>query len=120
MREINNNNVDIGKIPNIKIEKADSHDAQLNDAQMPDDLLEQNVGDFSNPSAEALGRSQVCKADNLKSDVDFAKANPDAVELSDKLFDMALKKLQSEGDPQAYEKACAISTSEDAKALFSK
>ena len=74
--------------------------------------------DFSNPT-EVLGRSQVNKPDNIKEDVAFGIANPNAINNSDKLFEIAYKSLQSKGDPEAYEKACAISTSKDARELLS-
>jgi len=117
MREINsnNNNIDIAKAQNANLKQDKGCQCEQTTC---DDANDDCVKDFSNPTAEALGRSQVSKADNLKSDVDYAVANPGAIERSDKLFEMALKSLEAEGDPHAYEKACAIATSDDAKALL--
>lgn len=117
MREIKNN-VEVGKIPKADFKKEKCEEAE------PQFCGESNnespkVKDFSNPT-EALGRSQVNKADNLKTDIAFCSVHPEAVENSDKLFEIAFKGLQDSGDPNAYEKACAIATCEDAKELFSK
>lgn len=115
MREINNN-MDIGKaqkvdVKSTKLEKVDSQ---------PIGGHEERITDFSNPSAEVLGRSQVSKTDNLQEDVSFGLAHPQAIELSDKLFNLAYDKLSAEGDPNAYEKACAIATSSEAKDILCK
>lgn len=119
MREINgnSNNLEIAKVKSTSLKQDKGEQCEPN---VCEEMQETSVKDFSNPSAEVLGRSQVSKADNIKSDLDFATAHPDAITKSDKLFEMALKSLEAEGDPQAYEKACTISTSEDAKALFAK
>ena len=60
------------------------------------------------------------KSDNVKEDVKFGMAHPEAIASSDKLFNLALAKLEAEGDPNAYEKACAISTSTDSRELLSR
>lgn len=115
MREIKNN-VEIGKV-----QKAELKPSKVNDAepQFCGELEKDSVKDFSNPT-EVLGRSQVNKTDNLKEDLTFGMANPEVMNKSDKLFNLALSKLEAQGDPNAYEKACAVATSEDAKELFSK
>lgn len=113
MREINNNR-DVSKIPqkDVKFGEAEKPEAQAITPEATE------IKDFSNPKAEALGRSQVSKTDNLKSDVAFGLAHPEAIERSEKLFNMALAKLQADGNPHAYEIASSIATSEDAKALL--
>lgn len=115
MREINKN-IDIGKVQKTELK---SNDSGKIDSQ-PITSEGKEIKDFSNPTAEALGRSQVSKTDNLKSDVAFASAYPQALSKSDKLFNMALAKLEADNDPDAYEKACSIATSVDAKELFSR
>lgn len=115
MREINNRLIGKVQQADFKSEKAGNTEPQF-----CGELEETCINDFSNPKAETLGRSQVNKTDNLQADVAFGLANPDAIDKSDKLFNLALAKLEADGDPQAYEKACAISTSEDAKALLSR
>lgn len=113
MREINKN-MDIGKIQKSELKSNDSDKMDL----QPITSEGKEIKDFSNPTAEALGRSQVSKTDNLKSDIAFGISHPEAISKSDKLFNMALAKLEADGDPDAYEKACSIATSADAKELF--
>lgn len=115
MREIKNN-VEIGKVKNTEMKLNKTNNA---DSNFCGDSETSNVNDFSNPS-EVLGRSQLSKTDNLKADVAYAMANPETISKSDKLFEMAFKELQKDEDPNAYEKACAIATSEEAKDLLSK
>ena len=85
MRDVKNN-VEIGKIqprPEIKTAKAE-------EVALPAAPIEEKIAaDFSNPSAEVLGRSQVSPADALQKDVAFGMANPEAIEKADKFFDMA-------------------------------
>lgn len=116
MREINKN-IEIGKM-----QKVDLHAGKPEQTEtvVCPETEEKCVKDFSNPKAEALGRSQVSPTDNLKADVNFVISNQKAVENSDKLFEIAYNSLSAKGDPEAYEKACAIATSEDAKALLSR
>jgi len=120
MREIKNN-VEIGKVQKqeVKAIGADKTEPQVGHvAAAP----EKEIKDFSNPSGEVLGRSQVMvnKSDNVKEDVKFGAAHPETIKNSDKLFELALAKLEAEGDPQAYEKACSISTSTEARELLLK
>lgn len=68
---------------------------------------EKEIKDFSNPT-EILGRSQVSQADNVKNDANFALNNPEIVENADKYFDMAYNQLLKSSEPDAYEKACAM------------
>lgn len=112
MREINSN---INKVPNAGL-KQDKIGKQ--EPQLCAESEGTSIKDFSNPKAESLGRSQVSKTDNLKADIAFAMANPETIERSDKLFNMALAKLEAENDRYSYEKACSIATSEDAKAIL--
>lgn len=125
MREIKNN-VEIGKIQKQETKPSVAPSSSL-PVEKTGPVLnaaesEKEIKDFSNPSGEVLGRSQVIvsKADNVKEDVKFGMAHPEAIERSDKLFNLALAKLEKEGDPNAYEKACAISTSADSRELLSK
>lgn len=115
MREIKNN-VEIGKMQNADLRLSKSEKAE---PQAISEGEESSIKDFSNPT-EVLGRSQVNSTDNLKSDVKFGLANPDAIASSDKLFNIAYSQLLNENDPQAYEKACAIATATDARDLLTK
>lgn len=107
MRELKNNNIEIGKIQqrkDIKTNKAEEALPQLNQDE------EKIAKDFSNPSAEVLGRSQVAPADALQKDVEFAIANPEAVEKADKFFEMTLAQLDANGYKDAYAKASEITS----------
>lgn len=108
-----NNNMEIGKV-----QKADSKAEKTENVIPQPKMEESSIKDFSNPTAEALGRSQVNRTDNLQSDVAFGMANPDTIENADKLFNIAFAGLRADGDPNAYEKACAIATSTDARELL--
>lgn len=105
MREINKNT--IGKIQKVDL-KSKSDQSQPQFCAETDGNDENVIKDFSNPKAETLGRSQVNKSDNLESDVAFGMANPEAIQNADKFFDIAFKGLLAKGDPEAYEKAAAM------------
>ena len=86
MRELNNNKVDLSKVQPKKEIKA----AKAEETVLPTEAKEVKMAtDFSNPSAEVLGRSQVSAADALQKDVAFGMANPEAIEKADRFFDMA-------------------------------
>lgn len=106
MREINNNINGIK--PEIKIEKKNLEKTSELNAEVEN----KNITDFSNPKAEALGRSQVNVAnkDNLKTDIAFLSKNPDAVKSADRFFDVAYAQLLQKDVPNAYEKAAAMAT----------
>ena len=106
MREINNNNVEIPKVQKAEVKPALSEEV---DKKISEESEKLNKTDFSNPT-EALGRSQVSKADNLKSDVSFGLAHPGAIAKSDNFFNLAFSQLQAKGDPEAYEKAASMAS----------
>lgn len=112
MREIKK--VDMSQVPNIDSKTQGKAEPSF----CGEDTEKKVVKDFSNPT-EVLGRSQINKADNLKADVAFGLANPNAISNSDRFFDIAYAQLLEKDDPHAYEKACAISTSTDARELLS-
>ncbi|RAI15143.1 MAG: hypothetical protein DKM22_04630 [Candidatus Melainabacteria bacterium] len=60
--------------------------------------------------AEIVGRSQVHKQDNLKSDVNFLLSNPEVVKKAETFFNIAYERLLKEDSPNAYEKASAMAT----------
>ena len=106
MREINGNFNNIQK-PEIRVDKKDI--SAIDNAQQENDA--KIINDFSNPRAEALGRSQVMvNVDNMKNDVAFLKANPDAVEKAEAFFNMTYAHLLQKDVPNAYEKAAAMAT----------
>ena len=104
MTEINKNDA-MNNIPAVKpaapAPKADA---------LPAANLEENstkqLQDLGNNPQEAIGRSQVAKADNLAHDMEVLKNNPKLVQHADEFFDYTLAQLEKEGRPDAYEKAC--------------
>jgi soluble cytochrome b562 len=67
--------------------------------------------DFSDPKAEALGRSMLIKdVDNTDHDLNALLKNPQLAENSDKMFETALKAAQDAGIENPYEEASTFST----------
>lgn len=56
------------------------------------------------------GKSQVGQVDNVQNDVKVFGQNPQLVALSDKFFDKAYEQLCAKNDPDAYEKACLLTS----------
>lgn len=106
MREVNNN-PEYGKIQktDLRLNKIDEKSESMPCASTE----EKKVQDFSNP-AEILGRSQVNKTDNLKEDVSFGMAHPEAIASADKFFDITYANLVKANDPNAYEKAASMAS----------
>lgn len=106
MREIKKINVGQGQVPpNIEPKSADKSDPQFS----ANEANAKVVNDLSNQT-ELLGRSQICKKDNLTCDVAFGMKNPQAIESADKFFEMAYAQLVNENEPDAYEKASAMAS----------
>lgn len=107
MREIKNNTeIAKNKVQDVRFvgtEKLDNKIDVVNSS-------EKEIKDFSNPPAEALGRSQVSSTDNIKSDVAFGMEHSDAIHSSDRFFDMKYNELSAKGHPNAYEEAAAQAT----------
>ena len=83
--------------------------------QTPDNLQAEEespkLKDFSDPKAEALGRSMLIKdADNTDHDLNVLLKNPQIAENSDKMFETALKAAEAAGIEHSYEKAATFST----------
>lgn len=113
MREIKK--IEAATTPNIRVEKTDKAAVE---PQFCADTVDVDTTNLAASPGAVGGRSQV-SADNLESDLAFLAQNPDVVNKSEKLHEMAFKALQQNGDSNAYEKACAISTSDTAKELLS-
>jgi len=107
MSEINNK-PDIPQFRNIQGSKAKQTEIETQGIQNQN-LPE--ITDFSNPKAEALGRSMVTsKIDGIEADIDFMLKNPHAVEMANEFFDAAYNTF--EGQPDAYAKAAMLTGSE--------
>lgn len=106
MREINNNR-NINNISQHDVKFGDADKNGQNSDQQFVNAEEKEIRDLSNP-AEISGRSLVNKADNLKEDMAFVAAHPEAVEKANKFFDIVYEQLQSRGDVDAYADAAVI------------
>ena len=105
MREVNNN-TEFGKVPQIKnLGKAEEIAPVA-----PLEVEENSISSFDNPKAEILGRSHVNSLSALQQDVAFGFKNPQAIAMADKFFDNAYRQLQSQNDPNAYEKASELAS----------
>ena len=69
------------------------------------------ITDFSDPKAEALGRSMLVKDnDSLNNDLKALMENPQIAENSDKMFEAAYAAAQKAGLSNPYEEAATAST----------
>ena len=79
--------------------------------QVAPEAGEPKFKDFSDPKAEALGRSMLVKdADNMNHDLKALLENPQIAENSDKMFETAYNAAQSAGIANPYEAAADFST----------
>ena len=112
MREIKK--VDASQTPKAKADRTGSSSEITPSVSATSSTNTENLG--TGPSS-LVGQAQVIK-DNAAKDLNFMANHLDAVDKSEQLFDLTFKALREQDDPQAYEKACAISTSA-ARELFS-
>lgn len=69
------------------------------------------ITDFSDPKAEALGRSMLVKDnDSLNNDLKALMENPQIAENSDKMFEAAYAAAQQAGLSNPYEEAATAAT----------
>ena len=104
MTEINKNDM-INNIPAVK-PAVPAAKAEAAAAANLEEAATKQLQDLGNNPQEAIGRSQVAKADNLAHDMDVLKKNPKLVQHADEFFDYTLTQLEKEGQADAYEKAC--------------
>ena len=72
---------------------------------------EPKLKDFSDPKAEALGRSMLVKdADNVNNDLQALIKNPQIAENSDEMFETAYKAAVDAGVENPYEAASSFAT----------
>ena len=80
------------------------------DATLPENDIPQ-LNDFSDPKAEALGRSMLFKgADDTSHDLKALLENPQIADNSDKAFETAFKAAQDAGVENPYEEAASFAT----------
>ena len=72
---------------------------------------EPKLKDFSDPKAEALGRSMLVKdADNTNNDLKALLKNPQIADNSDEMFETAYKAAVDAGVENPYEQVSSFST----------
>jgi len=72
---------------------------------------EPKLKDFSDPKAEALGRSMLVKgADNTNNDLKALLKNPQIADNSDEIFETAYKAAVDSGIENPYEEASSFAT----------
>ena len=107
MSEINGPNFSVNNNLNFQNkQKTNSEDTpERSEAEEP------KFKDFSDPKAEALGRSMLVKdVDNINSDLKALVKNPQIAENSDKMFETAYNEALKTGIENPYEEAATFST----------
>lgn len=108
MSEIKGTNFNLNQVNFGSIQK---HSDEVEPEAKEQEQLPQAT-DFSDPKAEALGRSMLFKGtdDNINNDLKALAENPQIAENSDKLFEAAYMAAQDAGAENPYETAASIST----------
>lgn len=105
MSEVNGPNFSINQV------NFNSTQKQTPDAQQEVKEEEPKFKDFSDPKAEALGRSMLVKeTDNTNNDLKALLKNPQIADNSDDLFETAYKAAVGAGIENPYEEAVKFST----------
>lgn len=101
-----NNNINLGSVHRSSASKHIEKDDIVIAQQEEKDSLNNS---FPVGQSALAGKSQI-KADNIARDLALFKSNPHLVKVSDKFFDEAYERLLASNDPQAYEKACLLTS----------
>ncbi len=100
--------------PKISVNHLNYGGIQKQNSEIPPESVEsskQQLTDFSNMQAEALGRSMLFKGvDNINNDLKALTEDPQIAENSDKMFEAAYKVAQENGAQNPYEEAACFST----------
>ena len=108
MSELNGTNFGVNKVNLYGVQKSAQETPETETA------AEDNapkLTDFSDPKAEALGRSMLFKgADNTNSDLKALLENPEVAENSDEVFETAYKAAEEAGIRNPYEEASSFAT----------
>ena len=106
MSEINGTNFSVNQV-NFKSSQKQTSEPQQEAGQNEEPKLK----DFSDPKAEALGRSMLVKEnDSVNNDLKALIKNPQIAENSDELFEKAYKAAVDSGIQNPYEEAASFST----------
>lgn len=107
MSEINGPKFSVNQINYSGINKPAQDAVQ----QEPNEKETPVLTDFSDPKAEALGRSMLFKGtDDTNHDLKTLLEHPQVAENSDELFETALKVAQDAGVENPYEEAASFAT----------
>ena len=101
--------------PKFSVNQVNFNSVQRQGQEIPAESFEPEeepkLKDFSDPKAEALGRSMLVKdADNINHDLKVLLDNPQVAENSDKMFETAYNAAQKAGVENPYEEAASFST----------
>ena len=99
--------------PKFGINQVSFNSSQKQPLDTPQGVKEEEpkLKDFSDPKAEALGRSMLVKdADNVNGDLKALLENPQIADNSDKMFETAYKAAVDAGVENPYEEAATFST----------
>lgn len=107
MSEVNGPNLGLNQVKFNGIQKQNME--TLPTEVEPDNTPQ--LSDFSNPKAEALGRSMLIKdVDDTKHDLKALLENPQVADNSDEIFETTYKIAQDAGVENPYEVASSLST----------
>lgn len=100
--------------PKFNISQLNFNGVQKSSQEAPAEEIVQEspqLNDFSDPKAEALGRSMLFKGtDDTTHDLKALLENPQIAENSDEVFETAFKAAQDAGLENPYEAAASFST----------
>lgn len=100
--------------PNFSINQVNFNSSQKQPVDTPQSIKEEDepkIKDFSDPKAEALGRSMLVKdADSVNNDLKALIQNPQIAENSDEMFETAYQAAVDSDVENPYEEAATFST----------
>ena len=107
MSEINGPKFSVNQVNFNSTQKQAADSQQI----IPEGEEQPKLKDFSDPKAEALGRSMLVKdVDNMNHDLKTLLENPQIAENSDKMFETAFTAAKEAGIANPYEEAATFST----------
>ena len=99
--------------PKISVNPVNFNSTQKQTPDIPQGITEEEpkFKDFSDPKAEALGRSMLVKdTDSINNDLKALIKNPQIAENSDDLFETSYRTAVDTGIKNPYEEAASFST----------
>lgn len=100
--------------PKFSVNQVNFNGIQKSQPAVPAETQEESapkLNDFSDPKAEALGRSMLFKgADDTTHDLKVLLENPQIAENSDEVFETTFKAAEAAGIENPYEEAASFAT----------